>query len=101
MDLERLASDEDAFPLLYIQAFEWFNEGIIPAIQLEKMANSIPSDILDELEGEKEFHAAGIIRLRKKYPKIYKHFNEDWDELLEELTEGFNREMKRELRRIR
>lgn len=100
-DLDHLEDDDDIFPLVYIQAFEWFYEGIIPAEKIEMMVNSLPSDILDELKEEKELHAAGIIHLRKKYPKTYKYFKEGWDELFEELTEGLNREMKRELRRKR
>lgn len=54
-----------------------------------------------ELKGEKEEYAAAIIKLRKKYPFLYKTYKQNRDSLFAELTEGFNREMKRELRRIR
>ena len=100
-EIERLKIDEDIFPLIFLQAFEWFYEDIIPPQQLEMMINSLPADILAEMEEEIEMHAAGILRLRKKYPSIYKHYKEAWDEIFEELTEGLNRDMKRELRRLR
>lgn len=100
-DLDRLEADEDVFPLIFLQAFEWFYEDIIPDAELEEMKNSLSLQMLEELYEENEWHAAGILRLRKKYPIIYKHFKEGWDQIFDELTEGFNREMKRELRRLR
>lgn len=100
-EIERLAQDDDAFPLLYIDAFEWFYEGILPPEQISMMINSLPTEMLEELKQEKEIYAASILRLRKKYPLLYKHYKENWEKLFNELTQGFNREMKRELRRIR
>ena len=100
-ELVRLEQDDDTFPLLYLHAFEWFYEGIMPPEQLFTMINGLPSDMLAEMRQAKEVYAAGILHLNKKYPLLYRHFKENWDNLFNELTEGFNREMKRELRRIR
>src|SRR5690625_1585531 len=100
-EVERLEQDDNAFPLLYIHAFEWFYEGIIPSEQLSLILNSIPSEMIAEMKQEKEEYEAGILRLHKKYPLLYRHFKENWDHLFNELTRGFNREKRRELRRIK
>lgn len=99
-DLERLSKDEDAFPLLSIHAHEWFYQEHNLEEEVSMMLDSIPGFMIDDLKEEKEEYAAGIMRLRKKYPALYKQYKEKWDDLFEELTEGFNREMRRELRRM-
>lgn len=100
-EVDRLKNDEAAFPLIFLHAFEWFYEDYIPSEQLSMMLNSLPSHMIDELKEEKEEYAAAIVRLSKKYPLIYKAYKENWDGLFTELTDGFNREMKRDLRRVR
>jgi|SRR5690625_2442293 len=97
-DIDRLQGDEEAFPLIYIHALEWFYDGIMVT---EDFQAALPSYMMSELKQEKEAYAAGILRLRKKYASLYKHFKDEWDHLFVELTEGFNREMKRDLRRMR
>lgn len=100
-EIDRLRDDENAFPLLFIHAFEWFYEEHFPMEQLAEVLDSIPQFMIDTLKENKEEYAAGIMRLKKKYPLLYKHFKEEWDGLFNELTKGFNREMRRELGRIR
>lgn len=99
--LTRLEHDESMFPLIYIDAFMWFYEEYMPEEQYSMMVDSLPQDMIDDLKAETEEYAAGIVRLQKKYPMLYKGFKEKWDELFTELTKDFNREMKRELRKVK
>lgn len=94
-----MSNDDDIFPPVFYHAFEWFYGDVLPANKIESVLSGMPHDILEEMKNEKEMYAAGILRLKKKYPAIYKHYKDDWDEIFEELTAGFNREMKRDLRR--
>lgn len=100
-EIGRLERDETAFPLLFLNVFEWFYEDLMPSEELSMVLNSMPTELVNELKEEKEEYAAGIMKIRKKYPVLYKAYKQKWDNIYAELTEGFNREMKRELRRMR
>lgn len=100
-EIDRLERDEEINPLIFFNTFEWFYEDYLPPEQLSMMLNSIPVEMLDELRDDKEEYAAGIMRLKKKFPLLYNFHKEDWDKLLAKLTEGFNREMRRELGRVK
>jgi hypothetical protein len=54
--------------------------------------------MMRELECMKEDIAYGILRIKKKYPSLYKEFNKELTELFNESTEGLNREQRRSLR---
>lgn len=97
-ELHRLERDDRAFPLLYIRSMEWFYEGTPIATELRQQ---IPRGFLEQLEEAEEDYAVGILYLQKKYPLLYKHFKENWDVLFQDLTAGFNREMKRMLKKFK
>jgi hypothetical protein len=95
-EIDRLEGDQDIFPLVSFQAlklfFEEFDED-----QVESIENEIPYDLLREFESMKEQYATGIQQLKKKYPLIYKQYQDEWEELYEEKTAGLNREARRRL----
>lgn len=98
-DVMRTLDDEKLFPLISLNLMEWFYEDFYTYKDIMRMKEEVvPSYLVHELENNKEDYAAGIIRLRKKYPLLYKRFKSKWDKLFSELTKGFNREMKRSLR---
>jgi hypothetical protein len=99
-ELNRLVGDESIFPLVVYHTIQWYyGDDFHPAVI--DMKQSFPSTILAELKSEKEWFAAGILKLKKKYPAIYNQFRTEWDELFQDLTKNFNREMKRELKKLR
>ncbi|WP_019413481.1 DnaJ domain-containing protein [Paenisporosarcina sp. TG20] len=97
-ELLRMEDDENAFPLLFIRTMEWF---YTDTEELYYYINSIPAGFMASLEDDKEEYAVNIILLRKKYPAIYNQFKKKWDDLFADLTKGFNREMKRQLLKVK
>lgn len=61
--------------------------------------NELPAYVRQQLESDKESYAAGILQLKKKYPFIYKSYQNQWDSLFEQLTAGLSRQEKRNLRK--
>lgn len=98
-EIFRVGKDERLFPLIYLHLFEWFYEDFMSNEFIRTgIEEIVPFEYRIILEESKEEYATGIVRLRKKYPVLYRYFKEEWDTLFEELTEDFNREMKRSLR---
>lgn len=64
----------------------------------ESLHMSIPDGIIEELQEMDDKYAAGIIYLKKRYPTIYRYFQQQWQELFKEKTAGLNREARRSLR---
>lgn len=96
-EIDKLARDQEMFPLIFLNAFEWFYSDILPPWEVNEALNELPGFMIEEMKEDKEEYAAAIIRTRKKYALIYKEFKGQWDTLFAELTEGFNRQMKRDL----
>jgi curved DNA-binding protein CbpA len=99
-ELGRIIKDDSIFPLVIYHTMIWFfDDEFHPAVL--HMKNSIPAEFWGELIEKKEWFAAGILKLKKKYPAIYLRFKEEWDDLFDDLTKNFNREMKRELKKMK
>lgn len=97
-EVERLTADPESFPLLSIYAFEWFQEEFVDPEDHEEIRDELPSSLFDEMLMMKEEQAAGVLRLKKRYPVVYKRYQDDWDEIYEEAVAGLNREARRRLR---
>lgn len=97
-ELHRMEQDEKLFPPVHLQALRFFYGDLMDSEEMEEIMEEIPADMLEELEGMNEEYAAGIVRLKKKYPLVYKQFETDWDDLYEEKAAGLNREARRRLR---
>lgn len=100
-EIDRLSRDQSAFPLLFINAMEWFYEGNMHKEQLQMILDGVPGYVKEQLKEEEPDYAAGIVYLSKKYPALYKYFKKKWKNLFAELTEGLNREMRREIGKLR
>lgn len=98
-DFYRLFKDESIFPLIHLHATRWyFDDDFHPHVQ--QIEEEFPQHVIEELEQEKEYFAAGIMKIKKKYPAMYNQFKSRWDALFEDVTQNFNREMKRELKKL-
>ncbi|MCL4441528.1 MAG: DnaJ domain-containing protein [Firmicutes bacterium] len=97
-EIMRIKNDENMFPLIFIYAFEWFYRDYLMPETLSYLRDNMPPNFLEELEEMDEEFAAGIVRLRKKYPLVYRCFQKQWDEIFKEKTAQLNREARRHLR---
>ncbi|MEK4299473.1 DnaJ domain-containing protein [Oceanobacillus sp. FSL W8-0428] len=98
-EISKLSHDENAYQLLYYRAYEWFYTGKMAAAKVIAVMNELPAYVRQQLESDKESYAAGILQLKKKYPFIYKSYQNQWDSLFEQLTAGLSRQEKRNLRK--
>lgn len=97
-ELVRMMRDQNAFPLVALNAYEWFFQGFMEPEDIAELWDSLPPDLLDELREMNEEFAAGIIYLKKKYPLVYRRFRERWDTMFNERVGHLNREARRQLR---
>lgn len=96
-EYDRLFDDEKIFPLVVMQAHEFYVEDYIPHEDPEEL-KARHSDLFDKYAHMDEEYAAGIVRLKKRYPNLYRHYKEEWDALFAEKTRDLNREARRRLR---
>ncbi len=94
-EIDRIAEDHSVFPLVQNQAFRAYFLWL--EAEWDEKERGIPPKSLAELEAMEEDYAAGIARVKKKYPLLYGLNRAFWDEKLEELTSGMNRETRRGL----
>lgn len=97
-ELERMETNQQGYPPLFLYAYEWFYEGFMEPSELYGLRNSIPLALLKQLEGDTEGMAAGILQLKKRSPGIYREYKEDWERMYEQSVSGLNREARRRLR---
>lgn len=98
-EINKLSRDKNAHQLLYYRVYEWFYTGKIAAAKMIGVMNELPLYVRQQLENDTQSYAAGILHLKKKYPLIYKSYQNQWDSLFEDLTFGLSREEKRNLRK--
>lgn len=97
-ELERMETNQQGYPPLFLYAYEWFYEGFMQPSELYELRNSIPLALLKQLEGDAEGMATGILQLKKRFPGIYREYKEDWEHMYEQSVYGLNREARRRLR---
>ncbi len=94
-ELARLNDDPRIFPAVAIDAVNLFDDlmGWDHEGSMELVADTLTS--MDE----REWYVAGVARLKKAYPTLYRLFRDDWEASVVELTKGMNREQRRRLLR--
>lgn len=97
-EIDRMFMDHELFPLVMFQAYQWVYEDIVEGDQLSQITGMFPPSLLTEMQAMPEQYAAGIMRLKKKYPLVYREFQVKWDDLYKERVAGLNRESRRRLK---
>lgn len=97
-ELERLFKDREVIPYVSMKIEEMFAEEYFDSEYYSEFLNNYPHEMMEEQEEMKEYIAYGILRVKKKYPSLYKKFNEELTEIFNESTKGLNREQRRRLR---
>lgn len=98
MELIRLSKDHELFPYVHMKIMDLFLAKYSNSRNYGEFLNDYPHEMMNELEWMKEDIAAGILRIKKKYPPLYREFNKELTELFNESVKGLNREQRRELR---
>lgn len=98
-EILRMTRDGDVYPLISLYAFEWFYsdiDGVDPEVVSEAREiaehSSEPAGVdlvFDELIVD------SISYMKKKYPLVYKTFQENWEALFKERIAYLNREARR------
>lgn len=98
-EIDRIMRDVDIFPPITAISYKWYYDESESLEQLETMLD-IP--LFNEPAGENleidEMYAKGIVSLRKKYPLLYRHFQDRWETLFFERVQHLNRETRRQLK---
>ncbi|MCR6544235.1 DnaJ domain-containing protein [Dehalobacterium formicoaceticum] len=98
MELKQSSKDQELFPYVQIKIVGMFIERHSTPEDYEEFLGDYPHELMEEWELMKENIAHGILRIKKKYPSLYKEFNQELTILFNESTEGLNREQRRGLR---
>lgn len=99
-EINKIQQDISIFPPIMYYAYKWFYNDYRDIEDLVFMRFGVP--FLDSEAGEDlqvdEMFARGIISLRKKYPLIYRAYQDNWDEMFVERVQNLNRESRRQLK---
>lgn len=98
MELIRSSKDLEIIPYVHVRIMDLFLAKYSDEENYQEFLNDYPYEMMQELESENEEITYGVMRIKKKYPSLYKEFKQELIELFEENTEGLNREQKRRLR---
>ena len=100
-EIDKLGRDKNAFPLLTYYSLKWLHHDYWLPEDLEIYGDGLPPFLFDpagmNLEIDEMF-AQSIMSLRKKYPLVYRHFQDQWDELFQQRVQHLNREARRQLK---
>lgn len=98
-EFDRIFDEQRLFPGVVIEALRWVSEEFhVLEEELEEMTYWLSPEFQEKISDMDEDYAAGIIFLKKRYPVIYRHFQQRWEAMFKEKTAGLNREERRSLR---
>lgn len=97
-ELSRLLKDQEMFPYVYTKVLELYLFKYSSDECFADFLNEYPHDMMSEMEWMKEEIAYGVLRMKKKYPSLYKEFNRELVDLFNQSIEGLNREQRRGLK---
>lgn len=100
-EIQKMNRDEAIFPMLGINAVEWLFRDYWTFDEMQDYLDNIPDFLLEPAGVNPDFDkqcAAGIITMRRKYPLVYRRFQDQWDELYAERVQFLNREARRQVK---
>lgn len=99
-EINKIHQEGSIFPPIMYYTFLWFYKDYRDPEELMEMRFCVP--FIDSEAGEDlqvdEMFARGIITLRKKFPLVYRAFQNKWDDMFVERVENLNREARRQLK---
>ena len=98
IELTRAMKDRYLFPYVYLKVLDLYLQHYLTSEYYDMFLDDYPHDMMSEMEYMNEEIAHGILRIKKKYPKLFREYKEELTELFNKSTEGFNREQRRRLK---
>lgn len=98
MEMSRITKDSEVIPYVIFKLLDLYFFKYGQGEPYEDFKNDYPHDMMNEMEKMNLDIGHGILRVKKRYPSLYKEFNEELGDLFNKVTEGLNREQKRSLR---
>ncbi len=100
-EIDKLGRNENTFPFITYYALKWFYHDYWSLEDHELYRDSLHPSFFEPAGMNLEFDeifAHGIMYMRKKYPLVYRYFQDQWDELFHERVQLLNREARRQLK---
>lgn len=98
MELARSTKDKEMFPYVHMKVVKLYYYRYSSDECYADLLDNFPHDMMSEMEWMKEEIAYGVLRMKKKYPLLYKEFSKELGDLFNQSTEGLNREQRRRLK---
>ena len=88
-EVNLMFEDTRLFPGVFIEVLRCINEEFnILQEDLEEVLNVLPEEFQEALPDMGEEYAVGILWLKKRYPVIYRHYQQRWEAMFKEKTVG-------------
>jgi len=100
MEISRAIKDQEVFTYVQVKLLNLYLQEYSAPQYYNEYLGDYPHDMMNEMEYMSEEIVHGILRIKKKYPYLYKKYKEELTELFNKSTEGLNREQRRQLRLI-
>jgi|GEM_PF-652261 len=100
-ELLRMQRDGEMFSLLTAYSAEWFYKDFAPEEEIRFFRESLMDQFYQPPGVDLAFDEAlaeSTVYLRRKYPLVYRRFQDRWDEIFSERVARLNREARRRLR---
>jgi len=97
-EILRMNRDDNVYPLISLYAFEWFYRDIVDPEVVSEVREEIKQHSPEPAGVDLIFDEVivdSIAYMKKKYPLVYKTFQENWDALFKERITYLNREARR------
>lgn len=98
MEITRATKDPGVFTYVQVKLLNLYLKEYSAPQYYNEYLRDYPHDMMNELEYMSEEIVHGILKIKKKYPYLYRKYKEELTELYNKSTEGLNREQRRQLR---
>lgn len=98
MELSRAYRDQELIPYVYVTILDLYLIKYSSAEYYKNFHGGYPHEMMEEMQEMKLEIGYGVLRVKKRYPNLYKEFKTELEILFNESTEDLNREQKRMLR---
>lgn len=97
-ELSRAYKDPELIPYVYVEMLDLYLMKYSSDEYYKDFHGGYPHGMMEEMQEMKLEIGSGVLRVKKRYPNLYKEFKRELEVLFNESTENLNREQRRMLR---